>query len=462
MRRLLAVAVLAGIIARCLHLAAGDHYFILSTDSYYFHHLAGRTIGPPVIHSGLVYPLRSFPGGVDIGCIILPLLIGAAVILGAYFLGCRLYDKRVGIGAAFTAALLPFSVVITAAGFVDRDGLSVLLVGAAVGAYWLLKDKNKYLAGLLPVVISQALFYFWAWVGPVIIVMLILAVTASLLYTRGNIPRVAVGIVVAGITEAALLNGNIGVHSDSLLKMASPGSDASTGYAEIGGLTLQYWIWFGFFSLTVFGGALLVFKDRHNENSFMLFIWFVAAIFGALFAQRVLIFIIPPACVLSGLCIARALGSMSMFTRAQARAVAGWLIILIVCSSFYQAYNLHKFRGMSPNDDWLNACYWLRDNTDSQAVILSHWDYGYWILDLAERRPVAAGRAVFESEVMSIYDDPDNMARVMAAAAAGYFICPKADLAEIKTPFYENDTIVIYRGAQYDNEIGKTDAGNDK
>ena len=40
------------------------------------------------------------------------------------------------------------------------------------------------------------------------------------------------------------------------------------------------------------------------------------------------------------------------------------------------------------NNSWQDALIYLRDNTSEEAVVMSWWDYGYWILDLAERRPV--------------------------------------------------------------------------
>jgi asparagine N-glycosylation enzyme membrane subunit Stt3 len=43
---------------------------------------------------------------------------------------------------------------------------------------------------------------------------------------------------------------------------------------------------------------------------------------------------------------------------------------------------------IAASNDWQNALTYLRDNTPRKAVIMSWWDYGYWILDLAERRPV--------------------------------------------------------------------------
>ena len=39
--------------------------------------------------------------------------------------------------------------------------------------------------------------------------------------------------------------------------------------------------------------------------------------------------------------------------------------------------------------DWLEALAWIHDNTPDSAVVMAWWDYGYWIMALADRKTLA-------------------------------------------------------------------------
>mgnify|MGYP001134821661 CR=1 FL=1 len=65
-----------------------------------------------------------------------------------------------------------------------------------------------------------------------------------------------------------------------------------------------------------------------------------------------------------------------------------FLLFLLFISSFLFAYSLGSSPRVAANNDWHDALIYLKDNTPEEAVIMSWWDYGYWILDLAERTPV--------------------------------------------------------------------------
>ena len=45
----------------------------------------------------------------------------------------------------------------------------------------------------------------------------------------------------------------------------------------------------------------------------------------------------------------------------------------------------HDYRARNILDDFREAYYWLRQNTDENARVMSWWDYGYQIAGMANR-----------------------------------------------------------------------------
>jgi dolichyl-diphosphooligosaccharide--protein glycosyltransferase len=52
--------------------------------------------------------------------------------------------------------------------------------------------------------------------------------------------------------------------------------------------------------------------------------------------------------------------------------------------------------------DWLEALSWMRDNLPKDAVVLSWWDYGYWITTLAEKRTLADNGTINSTQIAVI------------------------------------------------------------
>lgn len=62
------------------------------------------------------------------------------------------------------------------------------------------------------------------------------------------------------------------------------------------------------------------------------------------------------------------------------KLLLGWLhICLINCGMFWQ------LRTRNILDDFREAYYWLRQNTDDKARVMSWWDYGYQIAGMGNR-----------------------------------------------------------------------------
>ncbi|MGD2142014.1 MAG: STT3 domain-containing protein, partial [Candidatus Bathyarchaeota archaeon] len=52
--------------------------------------------------------------------------------------------------------------------------------------------------------------------------------------------------------------------------------------------------------------------------------------------------------------------------------------------------------------DWLQALSWMRDNLPDEAVVVSWWDYGYWIEEVAGKTTLADGATFNRSQISYI------------------------------------------------------------
>lgn len=61
----------------------------------------------------------------------------------------------------------------------------------------------------------------------------------------------------------------------------------------------------------------------------------------------------------------------------------------------------YQFNGGYPTD-WPDALAWLKANTTEDSIIVSWWDYGYWIEAMAERTTMADGATQTEKQIANI------------------------------------------------------------
>ena len=54
------------------------------------------------------------------------------------------------------------------------------------------------------------------------------------------------------------------------------------------------------------------------------------------------------------------------------------------------------------SDDWLETLDWIKMNTPQDAVIVSWWDYGYWITTMSERTTVADNATIDSKQIKNI------------------------------------------------------------
>ena len=82
-------------------------------------------------------------------------------------------------------------------------------------------------------------------------------------------------------------------------------------------------------------------------------------------------------------------------------ALAG-LVLLFLLLTMSSSYNSAKGYPLGLRDDWFQALDWIEENTQPDDVIMSWWDYGYWIQTYAKRPTLADGATTNSSQIRKL------------------------------------------------------------
>ena len=136
-------------------------------------------------------------------------------------------------------------------------------------------------------------------------------------------------------------------------------------------------------------GLYLTWRKRESGGIFIM-TWFIVMMFMGLFGQRIALFAAPAGCLLFGIGMLH-LGTWMKSGRYHLfkRVSVTILLILAILLSAASALSLGSLTHMiSPDEGWQKALTFLRDETPDDSVVIAGWSYGYWILDMSDRRPV--------------------------------------------------------------------------
>jgi asparagine N-glycosylation enzyme membrane subunit Stt3 len=457
----LTIIAIVAFLIRCLHLLDPNHYYIISPDSYFFHWMAelvqsgqkvdhaflGHT-APTIWHTGITYPLAyiakpiSFVFGMSpvdalafVGKFLPPTLAVISIIV-IYLAVTRIYNQKVALFSAFAWAILLHAIFMQGAGYLDRDGLSVLLLMIGAFIFYLSRswhwrignwDLGWVAGGLAVVAIEALLIWEWTWIGPVLLLAVLAAffvvevlgrfyrhIAPSLTEAKAvlSLGGKSLTSMAAAIRESNWRPFALIIGLSALVGGISPGFPyiyrLSTGMVkeafspgvvpvqEMRGLGLMDLLSYGFLLIPLLLG-LGILLIKHRRADLFCLSWFACLFLLGLFAKRVFLYAAPAGCLIAGLGLAfiwdleksrllRRYVEKSTLRYAKLGALA-FLLLLLFFSSF-MSYLIGSARLMAPDNNWQDALYYLRDNTPEEVVVMSWWDYGYWILDLAERRPV--------------------------------------------------------------------------
>lgn len=503
---LLAAAVLA-IGIRLLHLAHPGHHYILSPDSHFFHWQAARWLAgdsvPVAWHGGLTYPLAYGARLVGFTCglsdssalrvvgTLLPPAIGLVGLLVMYWGVGLLYGRRAALGAAFLWALLGHVCWTQAAGYLDRDGLSMVLLSGGVFVFHLSRrlrvmvrgrDVGWALGSLAVLAAMVLLVLEWLWLGAVLLVVVLVA-TVLLEVVAGTVVRAARDLD-HRVDEMALV-GRLPRHALSALARSSwrqvalilalglavvvfkPGlpyigrmaadvlGGAVSGTQDVGELqplTIGDLLAYIPMAIPLLAGLCLAVR-RHRAADILSLAWLSSMGLLAVFASRLVLYAAPAACVIGGLGLAWFFNfdgfsstlryvetPLGVAARPSGRfilraVICTGLAILLVVPSVAGAYRLGASGRVAADREWEEALGFLNRETPAEAVVMSWWDYGYWILDMGGRRPVVDnGYYSWDDERLRDVGrayctaDPAEAAAVMAAHRADYLVFSRREV----------------------------------
>jgi hypothetical protein len=170
--------------------------------------------------------------------------------------------------------------------------------------------------------------------------------------------------------------------------------------SDLGGL-----VSFSFFTLLLAGVGLIVTWKRKKEFYFIypfMLLLFIISFFLGDYANIYQNFII---CILAGY------GFYNLWHRKWSlKVMKNLTLLVIVCGIIFSttAY-LSRISYSQPNSDVLESLVWLRDNSDSGAVVLSHPNNGFWIEAIAKRHVVLDGSFDYISSLDEKVDDTNEI-----------------------------------------------------
>lgn len=442
--------ILFGCLIRSAHLLS-DHYYVLSIDSYYFQHLAkGIANGVPVpaSSSGIAYPLGylSEVFGIHAASVILPLIISIAVSLLIYAIASRYYGRSVGLCSALAWQVLPQSYFITATGYLDRDGLNVLLISLGAFLFLLSNDTKLRLGpvdigwlilGIAIVGIGQIVTFEWAWIGRWLLLAIIAAMFMGMLignYTIRRAPWAVIIIVFAGSLLLELLAENSSSHLQDAVSMSGQSKwDVPIGETRRVHV-VDIMLWYHPVLLMIAGLGVYSIVRRysrgHSGTDLALLGWAIALVMLAFGAKRCLVPALPAISIIIGIGLAPVLNIVAQLFRELRYsrmfvALAFVALLVLVGGFFWNAYYQGTIDRITPGPKWQRALDYVKSETPIGSRVLCFGDYGYLVMDLGERSPVARGSPGSAIELVSrayCADSANELADAIHMADANYFI----------------------------------------
>ena len=161
----------------------------------------------------------------------------------------------------------------------------------------------------------------------------------------------------------------------------------------------------GMLSLPILGAIAVRLVRREADPpppaAYLVAVWFLAALFEALAAQRLVLLLVAPFGILFGVAIGRIYtvlaetlgphaGRHAWVVHALLLVVPG--VVLLPCTRAGVAAARASIPQM--NDAWWDTLVRLRDTTPPDAIVSAWWDYGHWIKYVAERPVYVDGSTI--------------------------------------------------------------------
>jgi len=478
--------VLWAVFIRYEHILDHNYYYIVSPDSYFFHWLGGRLAageGPPPdspitslplynLHSGLSPTLAyvakaaqvmlhmSPQAAIDFASKIVPLALGIAFLITVFIIAYKSCGRRVGIFSAFAWAATAYGIELSAGGYVDREGLSSLLLMVGIFVFYISKywkprvqgrDVGWLVGGTIVLLMELLLYLEWDLQAAM---LLFAALTAYFVlrlligyWNNRNVSLERLKLIYA--LREANWGTFIFILAINCLALAAMHSQAASavqyirlyvtagssrlGVMEYGGLSVGDLFAYQLLWIPMIIAIYLTLKKR-NDYYYFISIWFLIVVGMSLFARRLEVFGAVPAALLGGVGLNH-LWEWSGVSFVSLKKVGVIVFILLLATvASLQGASLQKSSAMSPDSEWLDALRYLREDTPTNSIVASQWSWGYWILDVGQREPfVDNGFYGYDLDRLDdvgrlyISTDDSEVLQIMKTRGINYIIFSKQD-----------------------------------
>ncbi|MEA1994156.1 MAG: STT3 domain-containing protein [Euryarchaeota archaeon] len=402
----------------CLYLRWNDQEVLTGADSYYHYRKADEVLNhrisdidylknPPqgisytknFYHYFIAYTSKLVPFlTLEVYMVYLPLIFSLISVIIAYKIG-NLFNFYSGVSAGFFIAVTPMIVERTNKTFADTDSLILLIVlllcYLSLRLFMTKKTLYSLLIGLvlfgLQASWSGYWFYVYIFLGAVFIYALVeMRKKAVIQFLSAAGAYIIPATFYQWDTLADLLGILKNSHNDALQHQAVVQHQAngiSLNVGELREVTREMLLSkLGIvLPLGILGCAVLVYltyrERRYYPISLLLFSVLIPSALTLRGGERFLFLFAVPLILLSSIALGFVLKNL---WRLKCRAAGiGIILILLLCA--YQVRINSDITRPYADEDWREALQWVNENTEEDAVIISWWDYGYWIEALAER-----------------------------------------------------------------------------
>jgi len=334
-----------------------------------------------------------------------PTILAALTVVPVYFVGKAMFGKAVGIMAAFLIAVLPGEWLgRSVLGFTDHHVLEVLLSTTLlmffVMAFKAEGRKRIVFISLTALTLWLCLLTSLAGVVFVFIIAVFLVTQVVSNFSHGRkewYPVVLIAIGVGATGVFCLIKPYV---VGAILRMSGAlSASGSTAITTIemrptlfpnGVFTLEViWASYGLITLLVPAAIILLLyraiKTGHS-SLILLVVWSLITLVLMLQYRRFAYYFAVNASLLTGWFTWYLWGRTKDFSKVFAYAAVGILFLAMAIPNLQHSVALAKNVPFTPPDAWCETLDWVEENTSKDSVILSWWDYGYWIERMAQRK----------------------------------------------------------------------------
>jgi len=332
---------------------------------------------------GLGNPSQSV---IDTVAVYFPPILAALTIIPVYIIGKLLFNRFVGVVAAGLIAVLPGEWLgRSLLGFTDHHVAEVLFSTMALMFFLLMYNaagKKRTACAVIAGVFAVICMYSWS--GGLLTIGVI-TVWFTVLAIGKRLPIAMPIILLATIAFYVIV-----VHPDFVPRMWAyiTTSATITTTQEMrplffpAGMFSPMAAWGNFTTLllvTPITLGLLINKVIRNkdQNALFLIIWALVMMVAMLCFRRYAYYFAVNAALLGGFMAWWLWTHIS--ERVMAIGITGSLLCIMLFPCFNAAMVTAQRSTFAPSDAWMGALEWVESNTPEDSVILSWWDYGYWI-----------------------------------------------------------------------------------